>query len=150
MEFILLHLCVVVSSSHQKLEVSGSNLKLRTNSELGTSIDDADVETTVVDGIIPHKFPLFKRGRNLVAELIPPHFWVRPFCVVVSPKVQFREPSWHSSVSRAYAWFHTASSGMIGPGFEPHQFLIAGMGKRLVSCHAGHQMNSRCHTTGKS
>ena len=38
----------------------------------------------MVDGITPHKSPLFKRGRNVVAEVILPHFWVRPFCVVVS------------------------------------------------------------------
>ena len=40
--------------------------------------------STVVDGITPHKSPLFKRGRNVVMEVILPHFRVRPFCVVVS------------------------------------------------------------------
>ena len=40
--------------------------------------------STVVDGITPHKSPLFKRGRNVVTEVILPHFRVRPFCVVVS------------------------------------------------------------------
>ena len=40
--------------------------------------------STVVDGIIPHKSPLFKRGRNVVMEVILLHFRVRPFCVVVS------------------------------------------------------------------
>ena len=38
----------------------------------------------MVDGITPHKSPLFKRGRNVVVEVILPHFRVRPFCVVVS------------------------------------------------------------------
>ena len=38
----------------------------------------------MVDGITPHKSPLFRRGRNVVAEVILPHFGVRPFCVVVS------------------------------------------------------------------
>ena len=37
----------------------------------------------MVDGITPHKSPLFERGRNVVAEVILPHFRVRPFCVVV-------------------------------------------------------------------
>ena len=37
----------------------------------------------MVDGITRHKSPLFKRGRNVVAEVILPHFRVRPFCVVV-------------------------------------------------------------------
>ena len=91
-------------------------------------------------------------SRSLKGEgiLILLYFWVRPSCVVISPKVQVREPSWYSSVGRASAWSHPASSGMIGPGFEPHQFLLTGMGKRWLSCHAGHQKNSRCHTKGKS
>ena len=38
----------------------------------------------MVDGITPHKSPLFKRGRNVVTEVILLHFRVRPFCVVVS------------------------------------------------------------------
>ena len=35
------------------------------------------------------------------------------------------------------------------PGFESHQCL-AGMWKRWLSCHAGHQEVSRCHTKGES
>ena len=39
--------------------------------------------STVVDGITPHKSSLFKRGGNVVMEVILPHFRARPFCVVV-------------------------------------------------------------------
>ena len=38
---------------------------------------------------------------------------------------------------------------MIAPGFESHQCL-AGMWKRGLSCHAGHQEVSKCHTRGES
>ena len=38
---------------------------------------------------------------------------------------------------------------MIAPGFESHQCL-AGMWKRRLSCHAGRQEVSRCHTRGES
>ena len=38
---------------------------------------------------------------------------------------------------------------MIAPSFESHQCL-AGMWKRWLSCHAGHQEFGRCHTRGKS
>ena len=38
---------------------------------------------------------------------------------------------------------------MIAPGFESHQCL-AGMWKRQLSCHTGHQEVSRCHTRGES
>ena len=49
--------------------------------------------STVVDGITPHKSLLFKRGMNVVTEVILPHFWVRPFCVVVSSSLWNRR-SW--------------------------------------------------------
>ena len=38
---------------------------------------------------------------------------------------------------------------MIAPGFESHQCL-AGMWKRWLSCHAGHQEVDRCCTRGES
>ena len=47
----------------------------------------------MVDGITPHKCLLFKRGMNVVTEVILPHFWVRPFCVVVSSSLWNRR-SW--------------------------------------------------------
>ena len=42
-------------------------------------------------------------------------------------------PSRAGMVSRASAcWLHAGSGGMIGPGFEPHQCLLAGMWKRMA------------------
>ena len=38
---------------------------------------------------------------------------------------------------------------MIAPGFESHQCL-AGMWKRWLSCHAGHQEVGKCCTRGES
>ena len=39
-------------------------------------------------------------------------------------------PSRHSSVGRASAWSLAVSGGTIGPGFESHQYLLAGTWKR--------------------
>ena len=47
------------------------------------------------------------------------------------------------------AWSHTVSCGMIAPSFESHQCL-AGIWKRWLGCHVGHQEVSRCHTRGES
>ena len=38
-----------------------------------------------------HKSPLFKKGRNVMMEVTLPHFWVRPFCVVISSLHQNQE-----------------------------------------------------------
>ena len=40
-------------------------------------------------------------------------------------------------------------SSIPDPGLMPHQYLCASMWKKWLSCHAGHQEISRCHTRGE-
>ena len=41
-------------------------------------------------------------------------------------------------------------SGPLDPGLKPHQCLYATMQMKQLSCHAGYQEVSRCHTRGES
>ena len=56
----------------------------------------------------------------------------------------------HSSVGRGSAWCHTASGGMTGLSFKPHQFLLIGTWKRMAQLLCWLPRVSRLHTRGES